>query len=437
MRLSMPMGRALLGFGLAATVLLGCEKFVEEQGDAGKTEEGAPENLALQLSVKPTEECRDLRDVVMAARQAGNPTEQAEKAFLAKCVEEVEPRSDGKVILPPQHLEIDDFSRCRWIVSQIEGGRDELTVKFRYYCPDDCDTLAAVDSVRHFKLCRDSRPDCEHLTSKLSRLDSNSEEYHRLARYLGETCWNIPDKPNHLDSLRHCDTLRMQLARAEINSPRHDSLTAELRVRCGFVVPPVTPCDSLLTLLVRSNLSQEGVLRLKHQIDSLCGRPVIDSFHFCDSLRLGLVRIDSTTPGGDSLLLDLRHRCGYIPPPITPCDSLLRVMAVTMYTPEGWENVNRQLRQLCGSGIDTVSPPPFPPRVTCDSLLKEWTRLDPSSPVHDSSKALYHGACVDTLLPRNVCDDLKKRMPPADSTSRQSVGLREIYHQRCVGTKND
>jgi len=91
---------------------------------------------------------------ILAGRTSGKVDSTAEAGFLSTCVKEVKPTDKTVPVIPP-NLVPDSNTRCHWIVAQIEGGRDSMTVSYKRYCPDDCRKLEIEDSTRHEKLCRE------------------------------------------------------------------------------------------------------------------------------------------------------------------------------------------------------------------------------------------------------------------------------------------
>jgi hypothetical protein len=142
----------LTGLGLAAGLFWGCQDLLSQKEDSSGTPAIATDATALRLSVKDDSVCREQWSVILAARTNGQPDSVAEAAFLSGCVSEIKPGKDHIHPHIPRHLEPDSLSRCRWIVKEIEGGRDSLTVSYKRYCPDECHKLE-TDSARHEHLC--------------------------------------------------------------------------------------------------------------------------------------------------------------------------------------------------------------------------------------------------------------------------------------------
>jgi hypothetical protein len=145
------------------------------------------------LSIKDDSTCRDQWNVILDARAAGLADSAAEKSFLADCVSEIKPGKDKLPPIIPPHLQPDSASRCHWIVAQIEGGRDEMTVSYKRYCPEGCHKLVDKDSTRHAHLCRD--PHAPHVPG----VDTTKPPRDTLPK-------PIPVKP-----APNCDVLRAKL----------------------------------------------------------------------------------------------------------------------------------------------------------------------------------------------------------------------------------
>lgn len=346
MRISVPFIRATLGMGLAASLFLGCEQFLAKpEGDqpkGGDKVTTAPEDVALQLSIKETEDCKAMRDQVLAAHSAGQAPGALETDFISHCIVEVNPAAgavaDAKITLPPD-LVPDEATRCHWIVTQIEGGREELIVKFRYYCPDDCDSLAVRDSLRHVKLCRDPDPaiDCAELKRKLASMDPLSEEYARLRHFLHEHCKaTTPVEPE--PALYYCDSLRLKLSKLDPASEDYARLKKLYMERCEVphdtvklpvdtIKVPVSECDQIMMKLKSLPPDSPDYARLKAYYGEHCAvvkpiepepiepKPVPDQpVSHCEAYRLKLAGVPVDSPDYLHLKELVAKECAAIQP---------------------------------------------------------------------------------------------------------------------------
>ena len=128
---------------------------------------------------------------------------------------EVKPGKDKpKPAIPPALLP-DSGTRCKWIVAQIEGGRDSLTVSYRKYCPDDCRKLERSDSAGHEKLCREPGPGPKPVPH-----DSGI----------------VPPKPVPGDDT--CKMLMERLSQVKPGEPGRAELEHAFAARCKDPIPP-------------------------------------------------------------------------------------------------------------------------------------------------------------------------------------------------------
>lgn len=409
--------RTWMGLGLAAGLLLGCQQFLGQEEKApvpaGDAASDPPEDMALKLTMKGTAECRALRDQVLAADAAGQVTVTLQTDFIRNCIVEARSAdSSGKVVIPADLLP-DDSLRCRWLVSGIDGGREELVIKFRYDCPDDCDSLSRADSVRHGRICRDPMPECADLRAKLASLDTGSMDYDRLRRLLSERCGVHdtlhPPKDTSV-APAPCDSLKRLLATVDTSSVEHDRILALLRERCGrpdtLIRPPAPfPCDSLKLRLARldtGSTEYAHVLALLKACPSRpdSGRPVLT---FCDSLKLRLGTLDSASEDYHRILRILREKCwhpdtGIVKPLPPERDSL-----------------------------------PITSLLLCDSLRQRMASLDPSSVEYGKTKQQWYQQCLEPkpVNDSTLCGDLVSRLEGMDTTSREYPLLRHEAAIRC------
>lgn len=362
----------MMGLGMAASLFLGCQQLLDQEDKAptpaGGAASDAPAEMALKLAMKETDACRALHAQVLAADAAGEATVTLQTDFIRHCIEEVKSTdAAGKVVIPADLIP-DDRTRCRWLISEIEGGREELVIKFHYYCPAECDTRSLVDSTHHTLICRDPKPDCVDLKARLAAMDPESEEYARLRHFLAE----------------HCG------ARDTVHIPK-DTL----------VMPA---CDSLRHRMAALDPASEEYARLKHHFTELCvPKPPIDTLPprplpLCDSLRMILSTLDPAS--GEYARINRQwHEACVEPVPIDPprdsifCEGLLARM----------------------HGMDPASPD--------HAMLKEqWTLrctdhpadpIEPVDPVHAE------------------CDAVRKRMESVDPASADYAHLRGLLSEKC------
>lgn len=387
--------RAILGLGLASSLFLGCEQFLGQSADKTTPVDDktlvntAPENVSLQLAIKETEDCKALRDRVLAAHAVGEAPGALETDFISRCVVEVKPDAGadaGKIITVPAALVPDAMTRCRWIVAQIEGGANELVIKFRYYCPDDCDTLAVKDSVRHVKLCRDPAPDCATMKRKLVEMDTATEEYARLRRFLHEHC-GLPDPTR----------------------PPKDT------VRPIEPKPVLTHCDSLRKHLGTLDPATEEYRKLKAAWYEHCEKP----------------RDTVIVPKPDP-----------IPAPTT-CESLRKQLAALDPASPEYAHLKEMVHLKCEVPRDTVIvPKPDPHPTECEQIMAKLKALDPASPDYARLKAYYAEKCmevkplpVDPIKPLPVptpCEDYRRKLASVPADSPDAKHLMEIIAKECA-----
>ena len=266
-----------MGLGLAASLFWGCQDLLSQNDkstpatDAGVT----TDESALRLSIKDDSTCRDQWGVILAARSNGHADSVAEAAFLAGCVKEVKVVKDKTPPVIPPNLVPDSLSRCHWIVSQIDGGRNEMTVSYKRYCPEDCRKLEVGDSTRHDKLCREPgdkdtidhpikppvdttvRPphpdtgDCGAFRVKLSMVKPGEPGRAELEKMYFSRCHDtlpkppmdtivkppmpkdtLPKPPVPVIPKVNCDELLAKLAKLDVSSADYARIKASLAVNC-------------------------------------------------------------------------------------------------------------------------------------------------------------------------------------------------------------
>lgn len=456
--------RTWIGLGMAAALVLGCQEFLGQENKtpvpAGDVTSDPPAEMALKLAMKETDECRALRAQVLAADAAGEATVTLRTDFIRNCIEEVK-SSDaaGKVIISADLIP-DDRTRCRWLVSEIEGGREELVVKFRYYCPDDCDTLRLVDSARHANVCRDPKPDCDDLKARLASMDPKSEEYARLRLFLSEHCGARDTLRPPKDTVpTDCETLRKRISRMDTASEDYHRAVRLYREKClvqppkDTVIVPPAPCDSMRRLLGDLDPASEEYALLKRRFEANCTvKPPVDTLDpvltSCDSLKRRLSAVDTASVEYDRILALLREKCGrpdtvIVKPPRPDCDSLRRVLASHPDTAsETYMQARRLFHANCGEDKPPVDTLPTRREIRCDSLRLTLSTLDPASEEYARLKRLWQQECVDPkpvdpAPPASLgrCDSLRLRLSGLDPASEEYARAKAIWYQECLEPK--
>ncbi len=421
--MSHPTLRYLAGLGLAAGLLLGCQDFLNNSDKKSEvvttTDDGATGSLS--LSIKDDSSCREQWRSILDARTAGRADSAAEMVFLSTCVKEVVVTKDmPKPTIPPALLP-DSGTRCRWIVSQIEGGRDSLTVSYKKYCPEDCRKLEIHDTVAHERLCHDPIPPippkplpddtCRMLAEKL-RLTKPGEpgraelEHNFLARKCGDLPHDtivVPPKPLPDDT---CRMLREKLAATHPGDAGRADLEHMFAARkCGdlpkdtvIVHPPMTDHDSIcmdlkLRLSAATSDAQRAELEAAFKAKCMVVVPPKDTVVIkpplvnCDELRKKLAGLDPASDSAQRLMVTLKEHCPEKPPvitdpkpPMTAHDSIcadLKLRLSKATTDAQRAELEAAFKAKC---MDPV-PVPVPPvtTVNCDELRKKLAGLDPAS----------------------------------------------------------
>ncbi len=304
MKLPFPYIRVAAALGLASAMMIGCQEFLGSDKAADGTVPAAEETGTLSLSIRNDSACLGQWHAILAARSAGHADSASEAAFFAKCVIEGKPEKDGpRPPVPPPPLS-DSGLRCRWIVSQIEGGRDSLTVSYRKYCPEDCRKLEVSDSASHEKLCREPKPHpvtpppishdtvvpppkppmddtCAILHARLEEVKPGQAGRADLEHAYATRCKEPvphdtviappPPKPPSHDSV--CADLKLRLGASVPGTPARSELEAAYKSECTQPLPPTPPalnCDSLRVRLADLNPASADYARLAGQIKEHC-----------------------------------------------------------------------------------------------------------------------------------------------------------------------
>lgn len=402
MRKSIAKSRMLLGLGLglglAAILMIGCQQ-PETMSGADKVEDRlvdqAPEELSLKLTVRQTEECRSLREKVQAARKAGQVPGDREAGFIAQCLEEVK-SGDGSRIAVPVELQPDPATRCRWIVAQIDGGREELVIKFRYYCPDECVRIAALaDTARQEKYCRDPGPDCAGLKRRLEAMDPASEEYARLRRFIAENCVAVPPR----DTVRNPgDTLR----------PPVDTLS---------------DCEILLKRIRSLGADTADHARLRRLYDSKCGGQdtVLTP---CEAFRRRLASVDTNAAEYGRLLARYTAEC-IEPRPVTYCDSLRNLLRTALLDSAALARVKRELAARCGTDRPPVD------SLGCDDIRARLAGMSMDSDAYVRQRNRYNEMCVRPGVPVTDCEAYRTRLAHLNPATEEYAKARALVAEKC------
>lgn len=153
MKSPIPYFRVAGALALASGLMIGCQDFLGSDKAADGSAPAADEAGVLRLSIKDDSACLGAWNAILDARSAGHADSASEAAFLGSCVIETHPGPGPKPPVPPP-LRPDSGMRCKWIVAQIDSGRDSLTISYRKYCPEECHKLAGTDTAVFEKRCR-------------------------------------------------------------------------------------------------------------------------------------------------------------------------------------------------------------------------------------------------------------------------------------------
>jgi hypothetical protein len=331
MKLTTPYFRVAAALSLASGLMIGCQDFLSPDKNASGNAP-ADETGTLSLSIKNDSACLGQWHAILDARAAGHADSASEAAFLASCVMEARPDKDAPKPPVPPPLRPDSGLRCKWIVSQIEGGRDSLTVSYRKYCPEDCHKLEATDSASHAKLCRDPEP---HPGFPPPHPDSLPPKPHE-----GDS---LPPKPHDGDSLPPkphwddtCAMLHAKLDSVKPGEPGRAELEHAFALRCKEPIPhdtlpppkPPVPPDS-------------GALPPPKPAghDSVCA-----------DLKLRLSASVPGTPGRSELEAAFKAECMPPlppPPPAPDCDALRAKLALLDSASGDYVRIAATLKEHC------------------------------------------------------------------------------------------
>lgn len=365
MKLTFPTLRIAAALGLAAGMMLGCQDLLNPGTSASDPSVTATDQTgALSLSIKNDSSCQGEWHAILAARSAGHPDSASEAGFLALCVTEVKPVKDKPMPVVPPPLLPDSGMRCKWIVSQIEGGRDSLSVSYRKYCPDDCRKLEATDSASHEKLCLDPKPHGDDsLPPKPPKIDSLPPKPH------GDD--TLPPKTGPEDDT--CKMLLVKLETVKPGEPGRADLERLFTLRCHEPVPhdtlPVLPpppppvnCDELRMKLAALDSGSADFARLAITLKEHCPEkpPVIDTTKLppkpptidsiCMELKMRLATTAPGTAGRSDLEAAFKAKCleplPVAPPPIN-CDEARSKLATMDTTSADYVHLISLMKSYC------------------------------------------------------------------------------------------
>jgi hypothetical protein len=322
MKFTFPNLRIAAALGLAAGMMIGCQDLLNPGKTSDPSSTAADQSGALSLSIRNDSTCQGEWHAILDARSAGHPDSASEAAFLASCVMEVKPEKDKPVPVIPPPLLPDSGTRCKWIVAQIEGGRDSLSVSYKKYCPDDCRKLEVTDSASHDKLCREPHPRIDSLPPKPHGDDS------------------LPPKPHGDDSLPP--------------KPHDDSLPPRTN-------PEDDTCKMLHDKLEIVKPGEPGRADLEHLFTARCHEPVPHDTTVVPPPVPDTAKLPPPKPPTlDSVCMELKLRLSTIPPGTA-----------------GRSDLEAAFKAKCLEPIPV--PPPPAPTVNCDELRKKLMTMDTTS----------------------------------------------------------
>lgn len=389
MKISATTLRLLTGIGLAAGLFLGCQNILDQSADTSTPTTPAADQSALRLSIKDDSTCRDQWSAILAGRTSGNVDSAAEAGFLASCVKEVKPTDKGVPVVPP-NLVPDSNTRCHWIVSQIEGGRDSMTVSYNRYCPDDCRKLEAVDSTRHEKLCHE--PGRE--PGKGPGKDTMEIHGKDTLDIHGKDTTGASDKPRPRD-----DTCKLLLGKLNALKPgeagRADA-EHNFALRCKDPVLP--PKDTSVT------------------------PPAHNPYE--DTCRMIKAKLAATAPGTAGRA-DLEHLYAGLCKEWIPVDSLPKPPVDTLVKPP-----------FPKPPIDTAKVPATPHDSVCIDLKLRLGASAPGTPGHADLEAAFKAKCLEPVPPVTPpatidCDALRLKLSLLDPASVDYAHLMGSLKERC------
>ena len=455
--------RVMAGLALSTTLFLGCQDFLGQKSETTttpNTENLTPQEVALKLKIKDSAACLEMKDKIIAAHEKGTDIRTTDSTFVANCVQEV-PRTDGdKPNLPvPPILTPDDKTRCHWILTQIDGGREEMVLKFRFYCPDDCKSMETADTLGHEKYCRDPKPDCSELTRKLSLMDAATEDFARLHHLIGEVCVehpkvdSIPPQPKPpLPDMSICDSLKIELSKSTPGTELHKAQEVTFREHCPAPEPikPVPMPDFCVDLKIKLGASAPGTpehIELEHMFKEKCMEPVppvvVPPKVNCDEIRAKLAGMEPGSADYTALKTRLAESCPVIEPkppvvvvPVVNCDELRAKLAGIDSTTDGYAALKHQFLESC--------PAPKPPVVVipvvnCDEIRAKLATLDSTSADY---LALKHKLAENCPVPKPPvvepkpiivvnCDELRMKLSLLDPASADYARIKGTIAERC------
>jgi hypothetical protein len=372
MKLPIPYLRVAAALSLASGLMIGCQDFLSPDKTAAGNATAVDETGSLSLSIKNDSTCLGEWHAILDARAAGRPDTASEAAFLAACVTEAKPGKDGPKPAVPPALLPDSGMRCKWIVSQIEGGRDSLTVSYRKYCPDDCRKLEASDSASHAKLCHEPEPH--------GFPPPHPEDSLPPIRHDGDS---LPPKPHDGDSLPPkphmddtCALLHAKLEAVKPGEPGRAEIEHAFALRCKepiphdtATLPPPKPPEDDTCALLHARLEvvkpgEPGRADLEHAFALRCKEPIPHDTATVPPPKPPVPPDTGALPppkpaGHDSVCADLKLRLG----------------ASVPGTP-GRSELEAAYKAEC---MPALPPPPPPSTINCDTLRLKLAMLDPAS----------------------------------------------------------
>jgi hypothetical protein len=440
MKMSVPLVRLFAGIGFAASLFLGCESVLDQSGDSNPGQSTPTDDAALRLSIKDDSVCREQWSAILAARGSGRADTLAEAGFLTSCVKEVKPTGKGVVPVIPANLVPDSNTRCHWIVSQIEAGRNEMTVSYKRYCPEDCRKLEYGDSSRHEKYCHDpvTGPGKDTVFAP------------------GKDTGYVPGKPPKDTSgggptADSCKSLLAYIGKF----PPGDSVRAQLErgyaARCkerfpvdSLPVPPkdstyrnpwVDTCKALYSRILYMKAGDSALPELQFKFNGLCPE------------LLGVPRF---TPVKDTV----------VPPRRNPYEDTCRMLKEMLATVKPGDSGRAMLEHMYAGmckvfiPIDSLPKPgkdtvvlPDPYLDTCKLLYGKLGLAKPGEPGRADLERLYAAKCkephpvilpvpVDTLPKQSahdsICADLKMHAAGATPGTAEHAGFEQKFKVTCL-----
>ena len=405
MKLTRP-AKLFTGLGLMASLFWGCQDLLSQKDSAPDASEANDES-ALRLSIKDDPACRDQWSAILEARTGGHQDSAAEAAFLAGCVKEIKVGKDKAPPVIPRDLLPDSTSRCHWLVAQIEGGRNEMTISYKRYCPDDCRRLENGNRKRHRRLCRDSAADTTKIPRDTTKVPRDTTKVPCDTTKIPRDTTKIPR-----------DTIKVPHDTI-VNPPRDSGECLAIRMKLGFVKPGEPGYVELVKLfLVRCN-DTVPVPR----------NPNEDT---CKMIRARLAGLDSTSEEAIKWRRILLERCGMPPidtirPPLpdtSECAALSRKLSMVKPGEPGRADLERMFKARCIDSMpkppeDTIVKPPLPqdtlPITGCEAIMKKLMSVPVGGPDYMYLKDLYNRVCTvprdTTVIPPVVEDTLPKPIP--------------------------